>query len=190
MIRRVAVAALAVCVAALVPATPAFAHNRLTSSAPAENARLDTVPAEVVLEFAEALNPAYTQIIVSDAAKTRVAVSEPVVDGAKATITFTGTPGDDVYTVAYRVVSKDGHPVQGAYAFTVGAGAPVAAQVTSAAAAPVAESSPIAPGVLIAALALAVTAVAVAAFVLIRRRRPVADPVAADPVDADPQAAP
>jgi methionine-rich copper-binding protein CopC len=172
VIRRTAVAALAMCVAVLVPATPAFAHNRLTSATPGENAQLDTVPAAVVLEFAEALNPTYTQIIVSDAAKARVAVSEPVVDGGKATLTFTGTPGDGVYTVAYRVVSKDGHPVQGSYAFTVGAGAPVAAPVISQAAAPVAESSSTAPTMLIVAVAIAGVVVALVTFLLLRRRRP------------------
>ncbi|GAB7046182.1 copper resistance CopC family protein [Catenuloplanes indicus] len=142
MIRRVLAAALALTLAVLVPAAPAFAHNRLTSSVPAEGARLDAVPAEIVLEFAEALNPAYTQLIVTDAAKARVAVSEPAVDGATAKITFTGTPGDDVYTVAYRVVSKDGHPVQGSYTFTVGAGAPAVVSSASPATASPATASP------------------------------------------------
>lgn len=169
MIRRLLVTALALTLALLIPAAPAFAHNRLTSSAPAEGARLDTVPPEIVLEFAETLNPAYTQLIVTDAAKARVAVSDPVVDGATATITFTGTPGDDVYTVAYRVVSKDGHPVQGSYAFTVGAGAPAAPVAAAPPAAP--ESTPFALIVLGALGVVAGVAVAGAvAFRLIRRR--------------------
>ncbi|GAB7039447.1 MULTISPECIES: copper resistance CopC family protein [Catenuloplanes] len=177
MIRRLAVAVLALTLAVLVPAAPAAAHNRLTSSVPAEGARLDAVPTEIVLEFAEALNPTYTQLIVTDAAKTRVAVSAPEVDGARARITVTGTPGDNVYTVAYRVVSKDGHPVQGSYAFTVGAGAPAAAPTTAAAAAPPATtgSAPTGPTALIA-IAIAIAAVVVAggavAFWLSRRRRP------------------
>lgn len=172
--RRVAVAALTVCLGVLLPAAPASAHNRLTSATPAENSRLDAVPAEIVLEFAEALNPAYTQVIVSNSAKARVAVSEPVVDGAKATITFTGTPGEDAYTVAYRVVSKDGHPVQGSYAFTVGAGAPPAAAPASAApqAGPRAENDS-SPTTLIVLVAVATVGVAggAAAFWLSRRRR-------------------
>ncbi|WP_063746556.1 copper resistance CopC family protein [Catenuloplanes japonicus] len=169
-IRRVAVAALAICLAVLVPASPAFAHNRLTSSTPVENAQLDAAPAEIVLEFAESLNPAYTQIIVSDAAKARVAVSEPVVDGGRATVTFTGSPGDNVYTVAYRVVSKDGHPVQGSYTFTVGAGAPAAAAPSAAAVTTeTAEGSPV---LLITLIAVAVVAIgAGTVFVLLRKRR-------------------
>ncbi|MDP9793491.1 methionine-rich copper-binding protein CopC [Catenuloplanes nepalensis] len=177
MIRRMLAAALAMTVAVLVPAAPAFAHNRLTSSVPAEGARLDAVPAEIVLEFAESLNPTYTQLIVTDAAKARVAVSDPAVDGGKATITFTGTPGDGVYTVAYRVVSKDGHPVQGSYAFTVGTGAPAVA--ASNPAAPVVADAPPAAGgsspagviVLVALVVVAVAGGAVA-FWLSRRRRP------------------
>ena len=196
MIRRITVATLAVLVAVLVPAAPAFAHNRLTSSAPAEGAQLDTVPAEIVLTFAESLNPAYTQVIVTDATKTRVATSDPVVDGPKATITFTGTPTASTYTVAYRVVSKDGHPVQGSYPFTLTptptatstVAAPASAAPASAAPASAATPTELDPAsasastpaengspsalIVFAAIAAVATLGGGTAFLLSRRRKP------------------
>ncbi|WP_310376398.1 copper resistance CopC family protein [Catenuloplanes atrovinosus] len=172
--RRVVVAALAVAVAVLVPAAPAYAHNRLTSSTPAEGARLEAAPAQIALTFAESLNPVYTQVIVSDAAKARVAVSDPVVDGATATVTLAGAPAHGVYTVAYRVVSKDGHPVQGSYAFTVGSGVPSAApEVTdpaSTAAPPAAGGPPTGVVALVAIGAVVLVAGGAVAFRFSRRR--------------------
>ncbi|MGW0433391.1 copper resistance CopC family protein [Micromonospora sp. NPDC003197] len=104
----------------LLPAGPAAAHNSLRSATPEREATLTAPPTEVVLEFAQSLNPAYTTIVVTDAARQRVATSEPVVTGTRGSVTFTEPLTDGGYTVAYRVVSADGHPVQGSYPFTVG----------------------------------------------------------------------
>ncbi|GAB2947824.1 hypothetical protein GCM10027280_40690 [Micromonospora polyrhachis] len=123
---------------ALVPAGPAAAHNRLRSATPERDATLTAPPTEVVLEFAEPLNPTYTTIVVTDAARQRVATSEPVVAGTRGTVTFTEPLTDGGYTVAYRVVSADGHPVQGSYPFTVGSGP--ASVTTPSAASPAAST--------------------------------------------------
>lgn len=133
----------------LVPASPAAAHNSLKTTTPAKNAELDTVPTEITLEFLQRLDPAFTTIVLSDAAEQKVPTSEPVVTGAKGTISIDGTLPNGTYTVAYRVVSADGHPVQGSYAFTVAdpAGAEVPAP-TPAESSPAAEptTAPTEPG--------------------------------------------
>lgn len=103
----------------LVPASPAAAHNSLKATTPAKDAELDAAPTEITLEFLQRLDPAFTTIILSDAAEQKVPTSEPVVTGTKGTIGIEGTLANGTYTVAYRVVSADGHPVQGSYAFTV-----------------------------------------------------------------------
>lgn len=103
----------------LVPATPAAAHNSLQEAAPARDARLTAAPTQVTLRFLQRLNPSFTTITVSDAGRRTVATSAPAVDGATGTVTIDEPLGNGTYTVAYRVVSRDGHPVQGSYRFTV-----------------------------------------------------------------------
>ncbi|MFE2615425.1 copper resistance protein CopC [Micromonospora chalcea] len=103
----------------LVPATPAAAHNSLQEATPARDARLTTAPTQVTLRFMQRLNPAFTTITLRDAAERPVPASAPAVDGATGTVTIEEPLGNGTYTVAYRVVSRDGHPVQGSYRFTV-----------------------------------------------------------------------
>src|SRR5690606_20919908 len=96
-------------------------------SAPADGAVLAAPPARVTLEFNESLNPTSTTIVVTDAGAEPVPSSEPEVSGPRGSVTFTQPLADGTYTVAYRVVSRDGHPVQGAFTFTVGEPAPSSA---------------------------------------------------------------
>lgn len=116
---RVIGGVLATVLVALATATPAWAHNRLISSDPPPSAVLDTPPKQVVLQFAERLDPRYTTIVVTGADQRPVPTDQPTVADTRGTVAFAQplTPG--TYTVAYRVVSTDGHPVQGSYSFTV-----------------------------------------------------------------------
>ncbi|MGW3615740.1 copper resistance CopC family protein [Micromonospora arida] len=116
---RLGMAVLAVLVAVLIPASPAWAHNSLRTATPARDATVPSAPTEVTLEFMQRLDPAFTTIVLTDAAKRKLPTGEPVVTGAKSTVQVTDTLPNGTYTVAYRVVSVDGHPVQGSYPFTV-----------------------------------------------------------------------
>ncbi|SCE96716.1 copper resistance CopC family protein [Micromonospora saelicesensis] len=173
---RLGAAVLAVLVAVLIPASPAWAHNSLKTATPARDATVPSAPTEVTLEFMQRLDPAFTTIVLTDAAKRKLATGEPVVTGAKSTVQVTGTLPNGTYTVAYRVVSVDGHPVQGSYPFTVAdpasSAAPVAnvgasAPAPSAAAAAKSGGGPSA-GALVAAAVLALL-VLVTAGLLWRR---------------------
>ncbi|WP_433833866.1 copper resistance protein CopC [Actinoplanes sp. CA-015351] len=106
-------------VAVLLPGAPAFAHNALTEATPAKNAELKKAPDGVTLKFLQKLNPDYTVISVSDADKQKVATSDPKIDGATGSVTFDELLANGVYTVAYQVVSTDGHTVKGSYKFTL-----------------------------------------------------------------------
>ncbi|MEU4236040.1 copper resistance CopC family protein [Actinoplanes sp. NPDC026619] len=127
--------ALAVLLAMLLPSAPAWAHNSLAESSPAAGATLTAAPGEVRLRFLQKLNPQFTTIVVSDAAKQRVPTGEPAVDGATGRVTISGALANGGYTVAYRTVSVDGHVVQGSYAFTVADPAARAAVASTSAAA-------------------------------------------------------
>ncbi|GAB4106366.1 hypothetical protein GCM10028790_53850 [Micromonospora taraxaci] len=172
---RLGAAALAVLVALLVPAGPAWAHNSLRAATPVQQSTVTSAPTEIVLEFMSRLDPTFTTIVLTDAAKRKVVTGEPVVAGAKSTVQLTDTLPNGTYTVAYRVVSADGHPVQGSYPFTVAdptsSAAPVveaAVSTTPSAVAAVQTDEGRGAGVLVAGVALVVL-VAVAAVLLWRR---------------------
>ncbi|MEW2147259.1 copper resistance CopC family protein [Micromonospora vinacea] len=177
---RLGAAVLAVLVAVLIPASPAWAHNSLKTATPARDATLSSAPHEVTLEFMQRLDPAFTTIVLTDAAKRKLPTGEPVVTGAKSTVQVTDALPNGTYTVAYRVVSVDGHPVQGSYPFTVAdptsSAAPVAtvgasAPAPSAAAAVVESGGGPSAGVLVAGAALAVLVLATAGLVWRRAAR-------------------
>ncbi|MFI6234844.1 copper resistance protein CopC [Micromonospora sp. NPDC050784] len=176
---RLGAAVLAVVVAVLVPASPAWAHNSLRTATPARDATLSNAPTEVTLEFMQRLDPAFTTIVLTDAAKRKLPTGEPVVTGATSTVQVTDTLPNGTYTVAYRVVSVDGHPVQGSYPFTVAdptsSAAPVAnvsasAPAPSAAGAVETGGGPSA-GVLVAGAALALLVLATAGLLWRRAAR-------------------
>ncbi|MFI2651128.1 copper resistance protein CopC [Micromonospora fulviviridis] len=177
-VARVLAATLAALAFLLASAAPAAAHNSLRTASPSADARLTAPPAEVSLEFLQNLDPAFTTVVLSDGARRKVPTGDPVVTGSRARVPIGGTLPNGTYTVAYRVVSADGHPVQGSYTFTVAdptsSAAPatptaaVAATSTNTASDPAADETrppwlPIVGGTL--------AAVAVGAVVLSRRRR-------------------
>ncbi|MET0521156.1 MAG: copper resistance CopC family protein, partial [Jiangellaceae bacterium] len=136
--------ALAAVLAVLLPGAPAWAHNSLVDAQPAKNATLAKAPATVRLSFLQKLNPEFTTIKVTDAAQREVPADPPEVANKVATLTFTTPPENGAYTVAYQVVSTDGHTVKGSYKFTVddpsaATSSPAPATTSPTAAAPVAE---------------------------------------------------
>ncbi|MEU8009896.1 copper resistance CopC family protein [Micromonospora parva] len=144
---RLGAAVLAVLVAVLIPTGPAWAHNSLRAATPARDATVSSAPTEVTLEFMQRLDPTFTTIVLTDAAKRKLATGEPVVTGATSTVQVTDTLPNGTYTVAYRVVSADGHPVQGSYPFTVAdPSSTVAPAVAVSASAPATPGAAAVPG--------------------------------------------
>lgn len=120
---------------ALVPARTASAHAELLSSDPPPGAQLATAPAAVTLRFNESVTFVSDSIRVIDASGATVAgVGVPIQPegGATASAALPAL-ADGGYVVAWRIVSADGHPASGAFAFVVGSGvAPDAAVVAGA----------------------------------------------------------
>ncbi|MEU6133041.1 copper resistance CopC family protein [Saccharopolyspora sp. NPDC047091] len=102
-------------------AGPAFAHNTLVGSDPAEGAQLSTGPAEVRLTFDQPVRAGegYNTITVVGPDGTFWTDGEVRVEGTEvvAPVRPLGPAGD--YTVGYRVLSNDGHPVSGKRGFTL-----------------------------------------------------------------------
>ncbi|MFF1291705.1 MULTISPECIES: copper resistance protein CopC [unclassified Streptomyces] len=170
--------------AALAVAAPqAAAHTELDTSSPGAKAELTGLPPRVTLTFSDAMTQKYAKVAVTAPDGESAASGEPQVSGKTVTLALEPTSRAGRYTVGYRVVSADGHPVSGSYTFTVaeanspspspraeestGAAAPRAAQKPSPDN-PDEESSGATVPVLAGAGALAVAA---AGAYAVRRRR-------------------
>lgn len=106
-----------------VPVAPAQAHAELLSSTPKDGASVQALPAEVALEFSEEVGTsAFLEVSASDG--TVVGDGEPEVLGATVTQSVSGDGPSGTYTIAYRVVSADGHPISDELTFDVTAGQP------------------------------------------------------------------
>ncbi|MDY0829583.1 copper resistance protein CopC [Microbacterium sp. BG28] len=120
---RALVAALATLLIAsggvLLGTAPAFAHDELVSSDPASGSTVDALPAALTLTFSgDLLSDASTTVVqVTDAAGTSLADGAPTVSANVVTQPLTGSASGTV-SVAWRVVSSDGHPISGEFAFT------------------------------------------------------------------------
>lgn len=110
----------------LVLAGPAFAHAELVGSTPRDGSRLVHAPHRVVLKFDEAVFIAESSSVhVTDGAGDRVEVGDPFKlhgNGALIAVHLRKHLEDGTYTVAYRLLSDDGHPVTGTIRFVVGNG--------------------------------------------------------------------
>lgn len=115
-----------VAVAALVlvawPA-PAFAHNRLVDSDPADGARVETGPEQVELTFLASLDPDGAEVSVTGPDGASAVAGDAEVDGTSLTVPVDAGPAGE-YEIAYEVLSSDGHVVNGTLGFTVTVGEP------------------------------------------------------------------
>jgi copper transport protein len=108
---------------AVLVAGPASAHAELVSSTPADGERLDSAPAEVQMTFTESVNLLDGGIRLVDSSGDTVPTEEPTADGVTVTVPMPSDLPDGAYVLDWRLVSSDGHPVQGAFAFGVGTAA-------------------------------------------------------------------
>ena len=102
-------------------ASPAFAHNSLTGSNPADDAVLDAGPSEVVLTFDQPVQEGegLNSIAVTGPDGEQWQGGTATVDSnvVSAPVRELGPSG--TYTIGYRIVSADGHPVSGELTFTL-----------------------------------------------------------------------
>lgn len=116
-------------------AAPALAHTSLKSSDPKKNDRIETLR-KVTLEFSESVR--FPAVLVRGEGGKRYESGKPEVDGATVTQDVVDSLPAGAYTIAWRVVSDDGHPVEGEIPFTlVGPATPqVTAEATPSVTAP------------------------------------------------------
>lgn len=112
-------------VAVTLTTAPVAAHTDFVGSDPRDGARLDGIPGEVLLEFSDEMDPQLSTVT----ARVDSGDNTPleVTSGANRTVLAAAipdalTPPDGSstrWTVTFRVVSDDGHPVVGTTQFYV-----------------------------------------------------------------------
>jgi methionine-rich copper-binding protein CopC len=124
----------------LATAGGASAHSELIGSSPGDGQRPRGAVTEVTLTFEEPVDPALTHVVVvGDRGRAKlggVSVDRAVVRVPVAPLDIAGD-----YRISYRVVSADGHPVQGSVDFTVSAASARAARALSDSTGPAAATS-------------------------------------------------
>jgi len=121
-------------------AGPASAHNVVVGTTPTSGSTVTEAPESVEITFDEAVlnlaaDGSSTVISVTDADGTEHATGCPTTQDRTASVPVTLGPAGE-YTVDWRIVSADGHPTSGQFAFTYDPPAGAAA------AAPAAEATP------------------------------------------------
>lgn len=181
----------AVLATVLATATPAAAHDALASATPAAGSTVASDLDQITLTYSEPpLAALESGIIISviDPDDEEASTGTVTVDGSTLTKTINiTTPGS--YTVTWRSVSVDGHPISGSYQFTSTGSTPspapsasttqgattptAAASSTAVSAASSAESAPNnSAGIWVLAGLSVLFIAAVAGILLITRRRP------------------
>ncbi len=116
---------------ALLPAT-ASAHALLEATTPERGARLDAAPEQVTMSFSEPVEIEFGAVRVFNSEGQEVqegAAFHPGDRSSQVGVRLRDGLEDDGYTVTYRVISADSHPVSGGFVFVVGDGAAPATTV-------------------------------------------------------------
>lgn len=105
-------------------AGPASAHAALRSSDPADGTVLKSAPRHITLTFTESVGLLDDSFRVLSPKNERVDTGEAEhapgrTDTARVALPASGL-GEGTFTVAWRVVSEDSHPVSGAFTFSIG----------------------------------------------------------------------
>ena len=107
----------------LAGATGASAHAALLSTDPKANSVVQTAPAEVTLHFSEQVTLEKDGMRVFDPGGKRVdtgATGHAGSDDSTAQVALVPGLAEGTYTVAWRAISADTHPVSGAFTFSYG----------------------------------------------------------------------
>lgn len=124
--RRMVVFELLALLSCCLPSLDALAHARLVKSIPADDAELSAAPAAVLLVFNESPERSFSSVELRDPAG-EIVTTPAVRQGKAQDSLIMPLPGDlpaGAYTVQYRVLSVDGHVVEGRFRFRIVVTAP------------------------------------------------------------------
>jgi methionine-rich copper-binding protein CopC len=105
---------------AALPAASASAHAFLRTSTPPVGATLQDPPTQVVIDYTEGVEPAFSTITVTNAAGARVDTGHPHLQGGDThlAVALSALPAG-TYRVTWHATATDTHKTQGSFTFTV-----------------------------------------------------------------------
>ena len=107
-----------------VTTTPAIAHTKLLTSDPAAGSLVESWPTEISLTFDEDLISVGDEksnfLVVNNAVGDQISADDEVLTGSQIKVSLDPNTVTGPVLVYYRVVSADGHPVEGEYSFNFG----------------------------------------------------------------------
>lgn len=134
---RLLIAAVLALSAIFVSGTAATAHDDLIGSTPESGSTVTEIPSEIVLNYSGELQTLAdgggTVVVITDGQGEQIP-NEFEITGRDVIVTPTTELSNGDYTVASRVISSDGHPVEKSISFTVAAENAVAEEDETAAA--------------------------------------------------------
>ena len=99
----------------------AHAHAQVTETFPKSNSTLSTIPDQVWIEFdgnlTEIDGADVNFLEVRDSSGASISIGKTIVAGARVIINLSSRVNPGMVKVSYRVVSGDGHPVEGGFNF-------------------------------------------------------------------------
>ncbi|MGX9136073.1 copper resistance CopC/CopD family protein [Rummeliibacillus sp. JY-2-4R] len=101
----------------------AFAHAFIVNSSPAENEVLSTTPERFYLQFNESIQSGFHSIEILDSSGKKVPLEKTRIDEKNNTIleaNINEKLPNGIYTLQWKAVSADGHPIQGVIPFSIG----------------------------------------------------------------------
>jgi copper resistance protein C len=104
---------------AVTGAEPASAHAVLVKATPADGAVLRTAPTSVVLQFDDPISSSFATLTVTGPDGSTVSPGKASVSGTTVSAALDDGLEPGRYRTVFRVVSEDGHPVNGQLTFTV-----------------------------------------------------------------------
>lgn len=99
---------------------PAHAHDQVVSASPADGESLEVAPSEATIEFTDDLLAQGYLLNVTNAVGTDVTDGDATLDGRVVSRALQPNLPNGQYTIVWRVVSADGHPITDKYQFAIG----------------------------------------------------------------------
>ena len=142
LLRRLLVLLLLTLAAGVGLAGPAAAHNVLTSSDPTDGSTLQTAPTSVRLTFDQPVQDFEPVVTIIGPDGQRYESGPPQIDSTVVITSVGALPVAGAYSIAYRIVSADGHPVEGSIAFQLADGAVAASSADATSVSPSSVATP------------------------------------------------
>jgi hypothetical protein len=97
----------------------ASAHAFLTTASPKVGSTVSASPREIVLNFTEDLEPAFSSVEVDGPSGAKIASGKPLISGARMIVPLMGPLASGVYKVVWHATAVDTHKTQGNFNFTI-----------------------------------------------------------------------